>query len=100
MTDIVVTWPKTRTLEHYLGEVYHAQMHGLEINYRVSRFPTFEGWTWDHDTCASPWGASSVRCYMVHDGLVRGSLRILYCCTREPGEVKDWPAGKYIVRSP
>jgi hypothetical protein len=88
---IVVTWPKSRSLDSYVAELNRADREGLVINFRVANFPKV------------PYGA---RCYHVHDGYVRGWVTTLGFGERELGEVIDpvlgdwWPAGKYIVRHP
>lgn len=101
--DIVLTWPKSRPLESYVSELARAERERMVINYRVASFPTWndqEAW-WDHGAlCFGGYGSDSPRCYMVHDGAVRGWCEIVYCCAREDGEVDGWPAGKYIVRDP
>lgn len=93
VTDLILTWPKTRTLESYLLELKRAERAGLEINYRISTPPRSR----------DPWG----NCYMVHDGAVRGYMRIIEITYRERGEVSRvgsdswegfWPPGWYIVR--
>ncbi len=95
MKDIVLTWPKTKPLADYLAELARAAAEGLVINYRVIHLPT-----WD-----PPPKDSNVRCYMVHEGHVRGWSEVLYVALRGENEVADstggfWPPGKYIVRSP
>lgn len=98
---IILTWPKTRSLESYFNELARAEREGMVINYRVSRFPA---WTdaevfWDHGALCFH-GHEPVRCYMVHDGAIPGWCSIDYCCRREEGEVEGWPAGLYLVRDP
>ena len=93
MTDIVVTWPKSRTLDSYLEELERAVDLGLEINFRVSSFPK----------------QKVDRCFVVHDGAVRGWNRILrleWIADKKVSRVRNdswagfWPAGYYIVRDP
>lgn len=98
--DIVVTWPKTRPLASYLAELERATDEGLEINFRVPHTPRWE------------FGAlreRRARCYMVHDGYVRGYNEIRFVTYRGPNEVARvesdsfagfWPEGWYIVRDP
>ena len=91
-TDLIVTWPKSRPLSSYLGELRKAERNGLVINYRVRSEPNLSG-------------EKPARCYMVHDGEVRGYGLIVDVAHRREGEVLDvgggfWPAGWYIVRDP
>lgn len=88
-----MTWPKTRPLTDYVYELARAKREGLVINYRVANLPPWPENAFDY-------GAPEVRCYMVHDGAIRGWCKVLYACTREEGEVDGWPAGLYIVRDP
>lgn len=89
--DIVVTWPKTLPLEDYVAELRSAERRGDVINFRVAH---------------PPWDAIGGRCFMVHDGAVRGWNRIVEVLHRDEGEVRDvrsgghWPAGFYVVREP
>lgn len=98
--DVVVTWPKTRPLQSYLDELRRAEELNLLINYRVAREPS-----WEFGALAD----RRARCYVVHDGAVRGYNEIL--CVAEYGErevsrVENdawagfWPAGTYLVRNP
>lgn len=98
--DIVVTWPKTRTLDSYLTELKNAARSRQLINYRVARRPS-----WDFGALRD----RNARCYMVHDGAIRGYNYIQYVTWRGPNEVSRvandawagfWPEGWYIVRSP
>lgn len=95
--DIIVTWPKTRPLASYLAELAKAKSDGCVINYRVPHLPDLDP--------GSGLGRES-RCYMVHDGFVRGWCEILATTYRGPREVRDtvtggfWSAGSYIVRDP
>lgn len=89
MTDIAITWPRTRELQSYLDELRAAVARGDEINYRVAREPKH----------------TPERCYVVHSGRLRGYNRVLRVVRRGEGEVRHmgggyWPAGWYIVRSP
>lgn len=90
-------WPKTRSLQSYLDELEAAVEAEQVINYRVARPPS-----WDAI-------AQRPRCYIVHDGAVRGYNWILYVEYRGEGEVARvkndafagfWPASTYIVRDP
>jgi hypothetical protein len=88
--DIVMTWPKTRTLASYVAELRRAVVEGLVINYRVPSVPKVE----------------IQRCYMVHDGQIRGWMNVLneQCGWRD--DVVDpvtgvlMKPGLYIVRDP
>lgn len=86
---IVMTWPKSRPLESYLEELRKAEEQGLTIHFRVPSLPEI------------PFGA---RCYMVHDGYVRGWLVTLGFSdgtgVTDPITGEPWPKGKYIVRNP
>lgn len=96
-SDLIITWPKSRPLQSYLDELAKAEKAGLVINYRVAHVPAFG---------FGAWAGRPGRCYVVHDGAVRGYNEILYVTHREEGEVTDpltdqsWPAGNYIVRDP
>lgn len=88
MIDIVVTWPKARALDDYLGELQSAVNLDLEINYKVPTLPR----------------EIPRRCFMVHSGYVRG-----YNVVRGMGERDDvidpktgapFPRGLYIIRNP
>lgn len=96
MTDLILTWPKSRSLESYLLELKRAERDGLVINYRTPNPPkSNDGWG---------------RCYMVHDGAVRGWTQIIEVRWRGEGEVRQvdddfggpgfWPEGWYVVREP
>lgn len=89
--NIIITWPKTRTLESYVEECAKACELSQEINFRVPARPK-EARVGD-------------RCYVVYDGFVRGWHEILVVNWRDEGVVRDrsgsfWPAGWYIVRHP
>lgn len=87
--SIVVTWPKKRSLESYLSELRTAEAQGKVIHFRVPSYPTI------------PYGG---RCYMVHDGFVRGYLITLGFSNGtgviDPITGEIWPFGKYVVRNP
>lgn len=103
--DIVVTWPKTRPLQSYLDELERAERDLLVINYRVARPPRWK------DLNALE---REPRCYMVHDGFIRGYNEIRYVTEWGEGVVSRtsydedgmgawagfWPAGWYVVRDP
>lgn len=100
--DIVVTWPKTRSLQSYLDELERAEELGLRINYRVARLPRWSEETLNLDSLAA-------RCYVVHDGAIRGWNDIITAEWYEDNEVSRvendawagfWPAGWYVVRDP
>lgn len=90
MKDLLITWPKKRSLESYLTELEKAATKGQLINFRVPTLPKVE--------CE--------RCYIVYDGKVRGWTRMVDERYRGVEEVIDpvlggfWPAGNYIVRTP
>lgn len=93
--DIVVTWPKSRPLSSYLDELLKAYAQGLEINYRVSRLPQLDFAAWEE---------RPGRCYMVHDGAVRGYNEINRFThrsdVRDPISGELMRPGYYIVRDP
>lgn len=88
--DILITWPKSRSLQSYLDELKRAVEEGKVILFRVSTLPKEE--------CS--------RCYIVHDGMIRGFTTIREYAEVGDNEVTDpitgnfWPAGNYIVRMP
>lgn len=101
MTDLVVTWPKSRRLGSYISALAFAQQRRLNVNYRVRRAP-------DRKRLFEE-GPQPPRLYRVHDGKVRGYTEIIAVGFREEGEVArvaddplpgDWPAGTYIVCTP
>lgn len=96
--DIVVTWPKTKPLADYLAELAAAVRDGLVINYRVARLPKWDDQIEGHGYRGWPYGAGRPRCFMVHEGAVRGYVKVIGTCWRDDGEVEGWPAGWYIVR--
>lgn len=61
MSDIIVTWPKSRTLSSYLFELEHAELCDEVIGYKVRYKARVE---------------KGDRCYMVHDGAIRGWTEI------------------------
>lgn len=89
MKDLAVTWPKGSPLSVYLERLEYAVAYGLEINFRVPSKPR----------------VTPERCYMVHDGKLRGYNLIRSIEYRGPREVEKagggfWPEGWYIVRAP
>lgn len=93
MADVVVTWPKSRTLGSYLAELTRAQELDLVINFRIAKAPR----------------EKPERCYIVYDGFVRGYNEVIDVVERGPNEVSRisndawagfWPAGLYLVRNP
>lgn len=95
MSDIVVTWPKSRPLGSYLAELELAKRDGKVINFRVPREP--RDWLVNR------------RCFRVHEDRVRGWVKILRVEKRGPNEVARvqsdsfagfWPAGWYVVCDP
>lgn len=90
VTDIAVTWPKSRPLGSYYIELENASTSGLLINFRVSSLPK----------------TMPERCYMVHDGAVRCWNRVVDMCWQPGGRVLDPATGRfmrpgyYIVRDP
>lgn len=93
VSDLIITWPKTRPLQSYLDECAKAAREGLLINYRV-RFPPVR-----LDL------AADARAYVVYDGAIRGWQLLDSVRFRADGEVQgvageQWPEGWYIVRHP
>lgn len=91
--DIIVTWPKSRRFGSYMAQLELAARDSLLVNYHVRHPPR----------------PAPLRCYRVHDGLVRGWLHVVAVMHRREGEVarvdddpipEGWPAGWYIVCSP
>lgn len=108
MSDIVVTWPKSRHFASYMVELERAKSRGLLVNFRVPTLPDFGVGAFD-------FGAPEVRCYRVHDGHIRGWLRIVAAerrgrgevervpsdpLYRLPGSARYWPPGNYIACDP
>lgn len=92
--DLILTWPKSRPLASYLRELQGAKERSEVINFRVSGRPNV---------------SAGSRCYMVHDGAVRGWSAIIAVAHRGPREVRRvasddrsgfWPEGWYVVRDP
>lgn len=96
--DLIVTWPKARPLQSYLDELSKAEEAGLLINFRISYPPKDIGFL---DWCGRPH-----RCYVTHNGFVRGYNEIVSIERKADGIVLDpitkepWPEGNYIVRDP
>jgi hypothetical protein len=93
--DIVATWPKSRPLSSYLDELLKAYRTGQQINFRVARLPRLDYAAWEE---------RPGRCYMVHDGAVRGYNEIdrftHRADVRDPITGEFMPPGFYIVRDP
>lgn len=92
LSNIVITWPKSRPLESYLAECERANGRSHFINFRVPRLPR----------CRFP----GQQCFVVHDGYIRGWQYVVDCVHKGDHQVTDpltgayWPAGYYIVRDP
>lgn len=93
MTDVIVTWPKSKPLSTYLIELANAKENNLVINYRVRNPPE----------------PTPERCYLVHDGVIVGWNAVINIKFRKANEVARvesdafagfWPAGWYIARRP
>lgn len=90
LANWMITIPKTVPWLEYRKELIDAETHGSTLNYRVRGFPK--------GMC------SGDRCYIVHNGRVRGWMLITglaiidkpWTCTTTG---KVWPLGKYIQRS-
>lgn len=61
MTDLVITWPKSKPLQGYLDELARAVIQEEKAFYRLTMPPL----------------SARGRCFHVHDGFVRGWLKIL-----------------------
>lgn len=89
MADWVITVPKTTHWEDYQKEINVVSDHSHTMNYHVPHFPK-EMKVGD-------------RCFVVWNGKVRGWMEIVGLEETDPWTCsstgKDWPAGKYIVRS-
>lgn len=89
MRDLIITWPKTRSLDSYLEACEAARVHAEVLNFRIHNPPT----EW-HE---------GMRVYVVHARAVRGWHQLLDVCRRGYREVRDpgggwWPPGTYLVR--
>lgn len=89
MPDIVVTWPKNRTLNSYLYELEQAVQENRFICYRVARLPRVR---------------MGDQCYVVHDGFIRG-YNIIRDATYmddviDPITNERMDSGYYILRYP
>ena len=89
MTDWIITVPKTTEWNDYQKEIDLVEDFSHIMNYRVPHFPK--------DMKVGD------RCFVLWNGKVRGWMEI--CDLQETGSWecastgKQWPAGKYIVRS-
>jgi hypothetical protein len=87
--DLVLTWPKSRSLDSYLTELEKAVKEDKAICYRVTRLPRK--------------AESGARVYMVHDGFVRGFSELIAAervnhTIRNPHNGMMLAPGNYIVR--
>lgn len=89
--DIVVTWPKSRAFSSYMVELERAKGRGLLVSFRVPSRPS----------------QTPERCYRVHDGKVRGWLRVIAVSwsnsvARVPSDPAEgyWPPGVYVTCDP
>lgn len=89
MSDIVLTWPKKRSLASYLAELSQAHQDGLLINFRVASKPDVQ---------------SGERCYMVHNGKIRGFNQVVTVEYKDnvldPITGETMTPGFYVVRDP
>lgn len=93
MSDIVVTWPKSRSLQSYIDELERAALEKKLILYRVGGMPRRL--------------MAGDRCYMVHSSQVRGWVEVYDLRFPNEGQPPIDPItgermgeGAYIVRSP
>jgi hypothetical protein len=102
VSDIIVTWPKSRAFASYMAELEIAKGNALAVSFRVPTLPS----------------TRPERCYRVHDGEVRGWLKVLHVARRTANEVtrvgsdrkrhlglgiladEYWPAGIYVTCDP
>lgn len=88
MKDLIITWPKKRSLDSYIEELDKADKKSDVICFKIPTRPKEE--------CE--------RCYVVHDGRVRGYNAVVGCSEFSDRQVIDpitneyWPKGIYIVR--
>lgn len=90
MHSWVITLPKSFSWSDYQEELAAVADGSQVMNYRVRGFP--------HEMRRGD------RCYLVHDGRVRGWMEIVGRMSRNKPWVcsstgRQWPAGKYILRS-
>lgn len=86
----VLTVPKSMDWAEYQRELAAVADGAMRINYRVRYFP--KGMR------------VGDRCYIVHDGRVRGWMEIVGLADYQTGWTctttgREWPAGRYIQRS-
>lgn len=100
MSDLVVTWPKTRCLASYISALHDAKAKALKVNYRTGGNPPQRSRVFD---------GAAPRLYRVHDGAVRGYTPIIDVVFHATGEVArvaddpisdEWPEGWYIMCEP
>jgi hypothetical protein len=93
--NLVITWPKRRSLESYLDGCKHAEENGLQINFRIAKPPARK--------------VTGARVFVVHDAYIRGFHTLIEVVERGENEVAIvngdafagfWPAGWYLVRDP
>lgn len=88
MTDLVITWPKTRPLSSYLEHCQKAHHRKQFINFRIGSRPK----------------RAAERVYVVYDGAVRGWHEFVVAMKRR--DVRDpqmgtvMEPGLYLVRRP
>lgn len=91
MADIILTWPKKRTLESYLEALEEAERTNQGICFKVAVMPAL---------CKV-----GDKAFMVHDGAIRGWNKILGfsdspdMLVTDPITNEPWE-GKFIVRDP
>lgn len=93
--NLIITWPKKRSLDSYVKACDKAAEDGLQINFRIARPPTRD--------------VKGAKVFVVHDGYMRGFHHLIDVVKRGEGEVSlvrgdafagFWPAGWYLVRDP
>ncbi len=91
MTDYIITIPKSIKWDAYLREVATAYKTRQSLFFRVPRKVDVV--------------YNETKCYLVHNGAVRGWMPALTCTENPIGFTcfetgKKWPPGIYIERSP
>ena len=88
-TALCITIPKSISWESYKRELDDARRYNLVLNYKISSYPKQ----------VKP----GDRCYVVHNGMIRGWSRIVDIIEREESfncmtTGRRWAAGVYVQR--
>lgn len=89
---IVITIPKSTSWDDYMREIASVEDWKQQMNYKVPTLPV------------GVKDGSIKRCYVVHDGMVRGWMAVTGCQNISKGFVcsttgTPWAPGNYIFRS-